>query len=385
MKATEKYPLLPFSQLVFDMARLRPKVYSFGAVFRWRGMASEADRLQEALRKALSCHAVFRMRTDWRGQQYLAPTGDILSGQYHRFSLRTEGADLYIHAEASRILGDGKSIIVLLEDIACAWRGEPLEDDGYVEYLKSVSRLPGDPHYLACKAWLEQEFADMRIPVRPPLDHRLFTLRTPKAGVFSDDYTSLKESIARLSETKLLSLDGFFSLCTALAIAEACHTDEAALTWAYEGRETPAEQRIFGSLHRDVPFRISRTAADGSRPASTDELIRETRRRMRNGIAHSLYPYTLTAPYSKRWNYAVNVLRATDLDTLRQYLPRDMEIMPATSDAAYALLDVEISEQPQALALTFRYSATHYKQDTIRRFAALVRHHAEHILKTYNP
>ena len=165
----------------------------------------------------------------------------------------------------------------------------------------------------------------------------------------------------------------------------ACHTDEAALTWAYEGRETPAEQRIFGSLHRDVPFRISRTAADGSRPASTDELIRETRRRMRNGIAHSLYPYTLTAPYSKRWNYAVNVLRATDLDTLRQYLPRDMEIMPATSDAAYALLDVEISEQPQALALTFRYSATHYKQDTIRRFAALVRHHAEHILKTYNP
>jgi hypothetical protein len=42
-----------------------------------------------------------------------------------------------------------------------------------------------------------------------------------------------------------------------LAIADYCGTENAALTWAYEGRETEDEQRIYGSLHRDVPFQLN--------------------------------------------------------------------------------------------------------------------------------
>ena len=97
------------------------------------------------------------------------------------------------------------------------------------------------------------------------------------------------------------------------------------------------------------------------------DLIREARNQIRSGIAHSDYPYTLTAPYDKRWNYAANVLRVPDDLPLQKY--------------AYALLDVEIHENPQDLSLWFRYSATHYKESSIRRFATLVHKYAEWLLQ----
>ena len=48
---------------------------------------------------------------------------------------------------------------------------------------------------------------------------------------------------------------------------------------------------------------------------------------------------------------------------------------------AYALLDVEIHEHQDDLSLWFRYSATHYKESSIRRFAALVRKYVEWLVE----
>ena len=173
-------------------------------------------------------------------------------------------------------------------------------------------------------------------------------------------------------------MDGFFSLCTALAIAEYNGTDEAALTWAYEGREAPEEQRIVGSLHRDIPFKINRKSIISNQGSA----IREARNQIRSGIAHSDYPYTLTAPYNKRWNYAVNVLRIADPEDVLAQTSLPIEIVSVPPQKyAYALLDVEIHERTDTLALWFRYSATNYKESSIRRFAALIRQNAEWLLQ----
>ena len=198
-----------------------------------------------------------------------------------------------------------------------------------------------------------------------------------------DDYSSLHDRLDRLKEESFLSYEGIFSLCTALAIAEYCGTDEAALTWAYEGRETPEEQRIVGSLHRDIPFRISRKSKVKSQKiASREECIKEARNQIRSGIAHSDYPYTLTAPYNKRWNYAVNVLRFNDTEELLPMSGLPIEIVSVPEQKyAYALLDVEIHEHPQDLSLWFRYSATHYQESSIHRFASLVRKYVEWLVE----
>jgi hypothetical protein len=51
-----------------------------------------------------------------------------------------------------------------------------------------------------------------------------------------------------------------------------------------------------------------------------------------------------------------------------------------TPHIAYSLLDVEIYDGEE-LIINYRYSATHYKESSIRRFAALVRKYAEWLLQ----
>lgn len=358
------YPLLPFSQLVYEMTRWWPKVYTFPMTYVWPNGAKERDRIESAIRTAVMNHPVFSARIDWRRRQYPSFLKDILHGPYHDIEIKREGEDAIIQIKASRILGDGRSAEILMEDIQHAYANQPLERDDYWGYLEYVEQQKQSQHYAESKVWLESEFSDTSIPVRPTLDKRLWTILLPKVGLCQTDYSDLLDKINQLAETEFLSMDGFFSLCAALAITEYCDTNAAALTWAYVGRERPEEQRIFGSLHRDVPFVIN---IKGERLKVKGDLIREARNQIRSGIAHSDYPYTLTKPYSNRWNYAVNVLRVPDMEYKQKY--------------AYALLDVEIHEKAESLQLVYRYSATHYKSESIRRFAALVRKYVEWLLE----
>lgn len=358
-------------------------VYRFPLACRWRNGAKEKARIEQAIRIALANHPAFQMRVDGHGNHYPSSLKDILHGLYHDFDLSVQGEDLIIKVQISRILGDGKSAEILLDDIQRAYDGLPLEPDDYWGYVERFEQRKTEPHYHSSRDWLLHEFADETVPVRPTIDRRcLFTLLPPKHGLYKADYTDLHEKILSLSEAKHLSMDGFFSLCTALAIAEYCGTDEAALTWAYEGRETPEEQRIVGSLHRDIPFRISRKSKVKSQKiASREECIKEARNQIRSGIAHSDYPYTLTAPYNKLWNYAVNVLRFNDTEELLPMSGLPIEIVSVPElKYAYALLDVEIHKKEESLQLVYRYSATHYREESIRKFAGLVRKYVEWLI-----
>ena len=300
------YPLLPYSQLVYDSTRWMPWIYRFSSTFVWRNGALEKERIKNAIRTALLNHPVFSMKKSRHGRHYDSPLKDILHGRYHDFRIKTEGQHLVIRVEINRILGDGRSTEILLEDIQCAYRGETLERDDYWGYLEYFEQLKQSKHYADSEAWLVNEFADESIPVHPTLDKHLWALLPPKAGLYKADYSDLHYQINQLAETEFLSMDGFFSLCAALAIAEYCGTDDAALTWAYEGRERPEEQRIFGSLHRDIPFQIKNLKSEkivpfkGKEIMHKSDLIREARNQIRQGIAHSDYPYTLTKPYTNR-------------------------------------------------------------------------------------
>ena len=364
MSEISKYPLLPFSQLVYDMTRWMPGVYRFPINYVWRDGAKDFGHIENAVRTALANHPVFQMRTDWRGMHYTAPLKDILHGPYHDIDFSIDKEDVIIKVSASRILGDGKSAEILIEDIQRAYNGLPLEPDDYWGYVAECEQRKSNLHYLKSRDWLINEFADSSVPVRPTIDRRwLTTLLPPKAGVCTSDYSAIHEQIEQLKEEQFISYEGIFSLAVALAIADYCGTDNAALTWAYEGRETPEEHRIFGSLHRDIPFQINHKSEIINHKS---DLIRMARNQIRSGIAHCDYPYTLIAPYNKRWNYAVNVLRVPELEYESKY--------------AYALLDVEIHEKAESLRLVYRYSATHYKPESIHRFAALVRKYVEWLI-----
>ena len=374
-----KYPLLPFSQLVFHMIRWVPWVYMFEARWCWHGQKNELPRIESAVLQVLNHHPIFRMHVDAHGYHTYKSTPATLKGQYYTVKLWTKGEDVYCRYRWNRILGDAQSINLAVENFLRAYRGEPLPPDEYLTYLEEQSQIQCSARYAASKEWLEATFADTQVPVRPLMDRkRLHTILPMRVGIQRDDYTALRADINQFLQDNMLTLDGFFSLCVALAIAEYCDTDSAALTWAYEGRETPMEQHIFGSLHRDIPFQIRRIDPSTGQPYSRDELVRQARQQIRLGIAHSDYPYTLTPPHTVRWDYAVNVIRNMNPDEFLSTVVLPTTLLPIPKQRiAYAMLDIEIIEMQGGIEeLLFRYSATHYKQESMQRFAAMVKQYA---------
>lgn len=369
-----KYPLLPYSRLVFDMLKTNPDVYYTRCGLRVEKRKVDVARLKSAIETALRNHPVLSMRVDEEGMQEYEPLSDIMHGQYHSVDFYEEGEKVRVEIAYNRILGDAGSEMIAFEDICRAYQHLPLLPDSYVDYLSRVEQLKQSGRYHNDEQWLEAEFDDLNCPVRPHTDSPISGNETPIEGTLLADYGCLQNAINELSRKELLPVTAFFSLACALAILEYNHTDEAALTWAYEGRELPDEQRVFGSLHRDIPFKIQKSKID-----NRESVIRIARKQYREGIAHSTFPYTLTPPHTEIWNYALNVLVQPTIKDMD--IPFPLEVLETDMEPkiAYALLDVEIFEGDK-LCINYRYSATHYKPESIRKFAALVRKYVEWLI-----
>lgn len=370
-----KYPLLPYSQLVFDMMKTNPEVYCSRFSLRVDKREVEVERLRNAFEQVLRHHPIFSMYVDDEGMQEYRPSSDIWHGQYYSVDFCEEEEQVQIKIAYNRILGDALSGHIWLNNLFRAYQGLPLQPDNYREYIAHVEQDKQSPRYITDKEWLEREFGTMTCPVHQHTDAPLDIQCVPTEGTLLEDYSDLREKLNALENERLISLTAILSLASALAMMEYNNTDEAALTWAYEGRETPEEQHIFGSLHRDIPFKIK---VKGEWLKEKSELIKDARKQYREGIAHSTYPYTLTKPHTEIWNNALNVLVQPSPEKIIKNCPFALElVIPEDGpNIAYALLDMEILDGDQ-LDINYRYSATHYKPESIHRFADLVRKYVE--------
>lgn len=369
------YPLLPYSRMVYEMIQKTPGVYDYKILLRAKESDADADLIEQSLRDAIRNHPVFTMHLCGEGH-VMVQNGDEFSGQFHEFRVYVEDGNIYISAVINRILGDWSSIGILVNDFNRAYRREPMENDGYIEYLQKVEEYKGSGTYACHRASLEHDFAKVDYPVRPHTDIPLDTcIPVPAAGIFTDVFDAVTvASIDALLWEEHVTLTGFFVLCAALAVMDYEGTDSAALTWAYGGRDSLDEQNIYGSLHRDIPIRIDRCD-------DRKKLFRQVRDGIRSGIARSDYPITLTPPHSEIWNYAMNVLHQQDLTSFLNELPFPVEVVGTADvdgDIAYSLLDMEIYSGRE-IRLVYRYSASHYREESIRRFAELVRGYAERL------
>lgn len=369
------YPLLPYSQLVFDLLRTNPDVYWTCFCMRLDKKKVDVGRLKRAMEQAIRNHPVFSMRVDGSGQQRYEPRPDMLHGQYYSVDFVEDGRFVDVRVRKNRILGDGRSDRLIVEDVMRAYCNLPLEHDDYLDYLQRVEQERQSPRYQRNRQWLESEYGQLSCPVHPVTDVPVDMADVSEEGMLTEDYSPMRSDLNRLGEERLVTLTAFFSLASALAMMEYNDCNEAALTWAYEGREGKEEQRICGSLHRDVPFKMER----GN---NRQQLLDSARNRFRAGIAHSGYPFTLVCPHTDIWNYALNVLEQSSMQAKMTDVPFPFEVYEPEDapHVAYSLMDVEIYNEERLLVM-YRYSATHYKESSVRRFAALVRKYAGWLLE----
>lgn len=375
-----KYPLLPFAQLIWDQMQYIPEIYRDKIALIFDTSTIDVARLQNAVEKALRNHPVFSMQITKQGKQYYLHSDNILQGQFHSVEYQIENNQLTIWFSFSRILGDSYSFRLLFQDICRAYKGQPLYEDTYLEYLRQYEQLKSTPQYEADKQWYEENFGERAYAVRPRVDTDQPLSQFGEAESYMDDFTEIKPRLQRICDQYKLSASQCLSLCVTLAIMDYSDTDSAALTWAYLGRETMEDMGIFGSLHRDIPILITR---EGAQNLSKSDLLRQIQEQMTQSVLHSLYPYTLLAPQNQIWNYAVNVMTSVSENRLTQYAPMSVQLLMEKNRQAMALLDIDVCDDA-VLTVTYCYSATHYKPESIRRFADLVRKYLEWLLEGEN-
>lgn len=387
----QAFPLLPFSQLVFDAMRKDEKAidtWTFPVLLRAKAEEVDAERLSSAVEKAIAHHPIFSMHITEDGKQryekgYRTP--------YLSAKVYSEEGVVYLSLTLNRILGDATSFVMFAQNIWRAYRGEPLPHDGYLHYLQQYEQTTQTQTYKEHGEWLVRQYGNATYPLRPAPDSPEGELQADGSFtpyIVTPDYA---DKLPALFRKERISPNAFFCLATALAIMDFNGTNQAGLTWAYMGRETNEQMTIFGSLHRDIPLTVTMTKTktktenetETKTETETASLFAQLREQMEQGIIHSDYPFTLTSPSTSPWHTAVNVLVQPSLADAMEGSPAAFEFMPAAHDnTSYCMLDIDINLEP--LTLTFNYSPKHYTEESIHRFANLIDNNVRGLLNPNN-
>lgn len=369
-RSEHRYALLPFSKVVHDAIRKdasAAEAWTFPVILRAKESDVDAQRLAAAVKSVIAHHPVFSMRISNEGEQQLVP--DYRS-PYQEAEVYSEYGYVYLSLKMNRILGDAASFVLFAQNIWRAYRGEELPHDGYLRYLEQQEKAVQSQEHKEHAQWLTEHYDHPSYPLLPRQDspEGRLTEDNPEPIVVLPEYEKLLSDFSRREH---VSVNAFYCLAAALAIMDYNGTDEAGLTWAYLGRETREQMGIFGSLHRDIPMKLTRKACQ--------PLKEQLREQMEQGIIHSDYPFTLFSPADSPWHTAVNVLVQPSIAEAMEGCPAEFEFVPSERSAqSYCMLDVDITTTP--LSLTFNYSPKHYTKESIRRFAALVDENARRLL-----
>lgn len=373
---SQPHKLLPFSMLVHHdiMHRDGGRRWTYPILLRTKADLIDIEQLRIAVNQVIAHHPVFSMHIGNDGTQqytkgYCSP--------YIETKVYQQDGYAYLSLKLNRILGDAHSFVLMAQNIWRAYRGEPLPYDGYLQYLCDYEAHARSSACQEHAEWLMQQYGTPSYQLLPEPDS-VEGLLDQEAYVPLIVHPDYAEQLTAFSHKEHISINAFYCLATALAIMDYNATDEAGLTWAYLGRETREEMSIFGSLHRDIPMRITKTKTKTEGETKV-AILAQLRQQMEDGIVHSDYPFTLLSPEESPWHTAVNVLVQPSLTEAMEGCPAEFELVAQTEQAeSYCMLDIDITPAP--LTLTVNYSPRHYTHASIQRFANLIDRNAKMLL-----
>lgn len=372
--SVEGCELLPFSKIVFDqMKTLGPDLWEFPITLQAPKNEVDSVRLRDAIEQAIAHHPVLSTRIDDRGKQYYEPG---YRTPYMKYKTVQTDDSVRLELTFNRILGDATSVGVFFENVCRAYLGHTLPKDNYLLYINKVEEHKKSSLYEEHRQQLYDMYDGLSCPVLPLPDIATEDGKS-RLGQLYIGLEDQQKPLAALYREKHVTTNVLFSLATALAIMDYNGTDEAALTWAYQGREKAEEQSIFGSLHRDVPLYIRRSASD-----TPTSLLCQAKQHVEQGIVLSDFPFTFQPDQRSVWSKAVNVLVQPNVSELLESSPIPFQLVPNDSDdskPAYCMIDVEVCEHP--LGIKLNYSDACYTEDSMHSFVNLICDNVRYLLK----
>ena len=402
---TRSVPLNDMQLYMLERERITPgtTMYNLPCMVQ---MNAEASRLARAVDAAVRHHpallSVFEKAVDgtllqvYRPETFI-PTEvvDTTEAEFHKlcqtlarpFTLfgaplfrscvfRTEKA-VYLFMDFHHAMVDGTSIKIISVTIDRAYHGLPLQPDPGPATMRRRSAEPGSPSAQDDRRFFELRYGSLPQPqLRPQTDCDATQARQ---GLLQQPLPFTSAALDAHCRRHGISRNVFFDTAVLLATAAYNRNPRVMLTWTYHGRGSAADCATAGCLLQDCPL-----AADFSRPITLDELYRDVRGQVAQGIAHRAYPYTLRRFMPPQDDLAC-VFYQDDLRQIggdwSELYERVLDISPAHGHVQN-VLDIEfIVDDDGELSVLLDYDADRYSEASMERFHALLRRVLERMLK----
>ena len=281
---------------------------------------------------------------------------------------RTERG-VYLFMDFHHAMVDGTSIKIISVTIDRAYRGLPLQPDPGPATMRRRLAEPGSPTAQDDRRYFQQRYGCLPRPHLRPVTDRDTT--QAHQGLLQQPLPISAAALDAHCRNHGISRNVFFDTAALLATAAYNHNPRVMLTWTYHGRGSAADCATVGCLLQDCPL-----AADFSRPMTLDELYRDVRGQVEQGIAHRAFPYTLRSFPPTQDDLACVFYQ----DDLRQIggewsdlYERVLDISPADG-RVQNVLDIEFTvDDNGGLDVLLDYDADRYSATSMKRFHALLR------------
>ena len=380
----QSYPLTETQTGIYlDCLRAGMEAYSIPMLLKLPEEIDEA-RLARAIRDAVRAHPSMLccIHPDESGDAAMYPRPDMsaelteetvtaLPPKQTRFSFSEAplfcfrlirfGAERYLFIEMHHIISDGSSMTVLLRDIDCAYRGEPLSAGSYTAFDLAAEEQTAraGQTFEQAKEYYDSVFRGVSADYLPAADRA--SALSHGYGEYALDVKA--EEVGGFCRRIEISEATFFTGVFALTLARYTAHEDALFATVHNGRTDPRTERLVSMLVKTLPVYIE-TEAEASVASffhALDERLRLLRQNDLYSFADAARDHGVTADIM--FVYQGRLLAGVTLNGQK------LEQIPVELPAIKAALSAELLEEDDTFCIRLEYNGGRYSTEWAESFA----------------
>jgi len=380
----ETYPLMPNQLEIFACWRRNPTrlQYNLPTALRLEGV--DAERLRDAVAKAITAHPYLKVRFEERGGavvqvrrdeaelpilfarldaepdaaffQSRVRTFDLLKDDLARFEIYGFGADAYLFYDVHHIVFDGGSVNVFQTDVLRAYAGEVIAPE----------RITAYDYALAQAEWMKTAAHETAKRYFDDLVKGTETLFYPPTRTGATPTGELGELTAEMPRTAVaarcrelgVTENAFLATALGETLRRLLHADDIQIATSANGRSLTQLAGMVGMFVQTLPLVSRRT--DGS----AAEAVRAMQAQIAASVSRDRCPQPETERGGDAGARLVYEYQGGLLD-FPEHGPR-MSNVPLSLDTAKGPLYVDVFPNGETYVLMFEFDAGLYGEEEIR-------------------
>ena len=285
----------------------------------------------------------------------------IIDGKLFRCRLFETEKNGYVFFDVHHTMFDGTSLKVFMSNVGKAYMGQQPDPDYYYLMLRNREHAENKAFYLESKQYFEDRYDGVDWSYSPDMDHES---RDNELGEIFAEIGIEQAQLKRIEHQYKVSRNEFFITVGLLAIAVYNDKNDIIISWIYNGRDDMELMSTVGLLFRDLPVGVHLTD-----DLTMRDLFAEVHEQVQKGIEHSCYPYVdINCQIGE--GEAAYVLYQQDIRDMGGLEEMNVETVEVRQNqaASQTILDMEILDGEDGLALMIDYAASRYEDSSMERF-----------------